>query len=351
MQEPTPPRGSCPGSPQGLPAQPGCLEGSSALSYGGFLWREGAAKSCPPFSQVRARLSKERCRGRMQKGAGELEKAARNKTQLVNSIGKSRWELRRGAGSGWCNLGDGDKEPEGAAGAQRGAGSGRGAAGGARQGRREPLPCPELQEGPGVEPWRGTNGSVSGRGSRRVRQVRHREREARWADNGREAGRRWWCRSKRKDQTGTGKSRIKAVPRLLLLPHHSQNCLSRGAASIWINPVHPPGRNGCSSPGTWAGFCFSDFPCSPSHSPFALSLWHKARCSKLQIPTCPAPSSAGAGHCHLSLALPWREQKPRQPSHFPLAGQGTPRVRQGIKVLQLALILITHNTDELISLI
>lgn len=57
-------------------------------------------------------LSKGRCSGRMQKGAGELGKAVRNRTQLVNSIGKSRWELRRGAGSGWCNLGDGDKEPE-----------------------------------------------------------------------------------------------------------------------------------------------------------------------------------------------------------------------------------------------
>lgn len=87
----------------------------------------------------------------MQKGTGEQGKAARNKTQLVNSIGKSRWELRRAAGSGWCNLGDGDKEP-GAEGAQCRGGEGSIAQGLGTDGR-EPLPKTG-QRGRGWSPWR-----------------------------------------------------------------------------------------------------------------------------------------------------------------------------------------------------
>lgn len=78
--------------------------------------------------------------------------------------------------------------------------------------------------------------------------MREREREARWEDKGREAGRRWWCRSERKDQTGAGESRIKTVPRLLRLPLHSQKCPSREAVSIWINPIHPPGEAMAAAP-------------------------------------------------------------------------------------------------------
>lgn len=152
----------------------------------------------------------------MQKGAGEQGKAVRNKTQLVNSIGKSRWELRRGAGGGWCNLGDGDKEP-GAEGAQCRGGrrEGNSAQGLGRDGW-EPLPKAghRAREWSPWRAWRDTKRfcreAVSGRGSRRVRQVRQRGREARWEDKGREAGRRWWCRSKRKDQTGTWKSMDKS---------------------------------------------------------------------------------------------------------------------------------------------
>lgn len=99
----------------------------------------------------------------------------------------------------------------------------------------EPLPKAgrRAREWSSWRAWRGTKRfcrePVSGRGSRRVRQVRQRERESSWEDKGREAGRRWRCRSKRKDRIGNREE-----------PHHSQNCPSCEAVSVWINPICPP---------------------------------------------------------------------------------------------------------------
>lgn len=233
-----------------------------------------------------------------------------------------------------------------------GAGGGRGAALRARQGWVGD-PSQSWTESPGMEPVEGLEGHKAV-----LRRTRAREGEQE-GEAGETAGEKRGGRIKGEKRGGgggagargkirqeQGRARIKAVPRLL----HSQNCPSPG---VHLDKSYPSSRggNGCSSLGTWAGSCFSNFPSTPSHSLFALSLWHKALCSNPQIPSRLAPSSARTGHSHTSLAPPWREQKPREPSPFPLAGQETPRVTQGIKQPQLALILITHNTDELINLI
>lgn len=150
----------------------------------------------------------ERC-GRTGKGSEEQ-----------NPTGEQRREAplgaQRGAGSGWCNLGDGDEEPKRRE-RRAGAGSGR------EPGRDGGSPFPKLDRGSGMEPVEGLEGhkAVLRRSRARDReqegrQVRQRERGARWEDKGREEGRRRRCRSRRKDQTGADKSMDKSCTQAAL---------------------------------------------------------------------------------------------------------------------------------------
>lgn len=157
------------GSPEAAPAgtQPasGELPGGLQLSQDALEWswmlspelrgNFSALKVLPgpalPSVRCKGCSPKGGCSGRMQNGAGELGKAVRNKTQLVKSVGKPRWELRRGAGSGWCNLGDGDKEPKRRE-RRAGAGTGR------ELGRDGGSPFPKLDRGSGMEPVEGLEG-------------------------------------------------------------------------------------------------------------------------------------------------------------------------------------------------
>lgn len=104
---------------------------------------------------------------------------------------------------------------------ERGAGAGTGR--GTSQRGSGGSPFPKLGRGPGMEPVQGLEGhravlrrTRAREGEQEGRQVRQREREARWEDKGREVGRRRWCRSKRKDQAGAGKSRNKSCTQAAL---------------------------------------------------------------------------------------------------------------------------------------